>query len=60
MKVSRSMFGKVKQISKTSNRRSGMTLTELMCCIAIISILAAMYMGALGKAYKFAKQALGH
>ncbi|MGD1019393.1 MAG: prepilin-type N-terminal cleavage/methylation domain-containing protein [Verrucomicrobiia bacterium] len=46
-------------MSKTSNGRSGMTLTELMCCIAIIAILAAMYMGGLGKAYKRAKQAIG-
>ncbi len=31
--------------------KSGMTLTELLCVILIISILAAMYLGAISKAY---------
>lgn len=37
----------------------GMSLMELLCVIAIISILAAMYLGAIAKAfihvYKFLK-----
>ena len=32
---------------------------ELMCCLAIISILAAMYLGAIGKAYQMIKKVLG-
>jgi prepilin-type N-terminal cleavage/methylation domain-containing protein len=46
-------------MSKARNRRSGMTLMELMCCLAIISILAAMYLGAIGQAYKMIKRVLG-
>jgi prepilin-type N-terminal cleavage/methylation domain-containing protein len=33
------------------NRKLGMTLTELSVTLLIISILAAMYLGAIGKAY---------
>ena len=29
---------------RTHDRRSGMTLMELMCCLAIIAIIAAMYL----------------
>ena len=42
------------------NRRSGMTLIELMCCIAIIALLAAMYMGTIGAVYKFIKHSLAN
>ena len=42
------------------NRRSGMTLMELMCCLAIISIIAAMYLGVIGKAYQMIKRVLGN
>jgi prepilin-type N-terminal cleavage/methylation domain-containing protein len=46
-------------MAKMRNRRSGMTLMELMCCIAIISILAAMYLGVIGTVYKTIKRVLG-
>jgi prepilin-type N-terminal cleavage/methylation domain-containing protein len=36
---------------KGVNRKLGMTLAELLVTLLIISILAAMYLGAIGKAY---------
>jgi len=41
------------------HRVFGMTLIELLCVIAIISILAAMYLGAIAKAYIHVKKVLG-
>ena len=38
--------------------RLGVTLMEMLCCIAIISILAALYLGAIGKAYVHIKKFL--
>ena len=40
------------------SRVEGMTLAELLCCIAIISILAAMYLGAIAKAFVHIKKLL--
>jgi prepilin-type N-terminal cleavage/methylation domain-containing protein len=37
----------------------GFSLTELLCVIAIISILAAMYMGAIAKVFIHVKKVLG-
>ena len=36
-----------------------MTLTELLCVIAIISILAALYLGGVAKAFVNIKRFLG-
>ena len=36
----------------------GMTLTELLCVILVISILAAMYLGAISRAYVHIKKFL--
>ena len=41
-------------------RNSGFSLVELLCFIAIISILAAMYFGAIAKAFVHVKKILGH
>lgn len=41
------------------HRIFGMTLMELLCVIAIISILAAMYLGAIAKAVIHVKKVLG-
>jgi len=47
-------------MEKRRNRAAGMTLTELLCVIAIISILAALYLGGIASAFahikKFLKQ----
>jgi len=43
---------------KSWRRADGMTLAELLCCIAIISILAAMYLGAIANAYVHIKKFL--
>ena len=40
----------------TYNRKNGMTLIELLCCIAIIAILAAMYLGVIGHVYHVIKR----
>lgn len=40
-------------------RRSGLTLTELLCVVAIIGILSAMYLGAISKAFARIKAFLG-
>lgn len=34
------------------NRKSGMSMMELLCVIAIISILAALYLGAIARAFR--------
>jgi prepilin-type N-terminal cleavage/methylation domain-containing protein len=34
-----------------TNRKSGMSLTELLCVIAIIAILASLYLGAIARAF---------
>ena len=44
---------------KIVNHRLGMTLMELLCSLLIISLLAAMYLGAIGKAYVWIKRVLG-
>jgi prepilin-type N-terminal cleavage/methylation domain-containing protein len=44
--------------TKRRDRTSGMTLAELLCCIAIISILAAMYLGAIADAFVHIKKFL--
>lgn len=36
---------------KNTNRKSGMSLTELLCVIAIIAILASLYLGVIAKAF---------
>jgi prepilin-type N-terminal cleavage/methylation domain-containing protein len=41
-------------------RKSGYSLIELLCVFAIISILAAMYFGAIAKAFIHVKKVLGH
>jgi prepilin-type N-terminal cleavage/methylation domain-containing protein len=40
-------------------REDGMSLTELLCVILIISILASLYLGAISKAYVHIKKFLG-
>ena len=41
------------------SRTTGWTLTELLCVIAIIGILLALYLGAIGKAFVHVKNFLG-
>ncbi len=36
---------------KMASRRNGMSLTELLCVIAIIAILASLYLGAIARAF---------
>ena len=43
---------------KGVNGRFGMTLTELLVTLLVISILAAMYLGAIAKAYIYIKKFL--
>jgi len=38
-------------MKKIRNRLAGMTLTELLCVIAIIAILASLYLGAILRAF---------
>jgi len=37
--------------SKSANRKSGLTLTELLCVITIIAILSALYLGAIARVF---------
>ena len=41
-------------------RKHGLTLIELLCVIAIIGILAAMYFGVLSKVFVHVKKMMGH
>ena len=40
--------------------KKGYSLTELLCVIAIIGILAGLYLGVIGKAFIHAKKVLDH
>lgn len=42
------------------NRKRGATLMELMCVIAIIAILAALYLGVISKTFIHVKKVLGN
>ena len=42
------------------HQRSGMTLLELLCVIAIIAIIAAMYVGVIARAFIHVEHVLGH
>jgi prepilin-type N-terminal cleavage/methylation domain-containing protein len=44
---------------REQHRAHGVTLTELLCVIVIISILAALYLGAIAKAFVHVKKFLG-
>ena len=46
-------------LGKIVHERNGLTLTELLCVIGIISILAAIYMGAILKAFLHVKHTFG-
>ena len=39
-------------MDQRQKRRAGLTLTELLCVITIILILAALYLPSIAKAYK--------
>jgi prepilin-type N-terminal cleavage/methylation domain-containing protein len=43
-----------------SQQRSGVTLVELLCVIAIIVILAALSLGPIFKAFAHAKKVIGN
>jgi prepilin-type N-terminal cleavage/methylation domain-containing protein len=38
-------------MTRTSKRLAGWTLTELVCVIALIAILASMYLGVIARAF---------
>jgi len=38
-------------MAKITRRKSGMSLTELLCVMAIIAILASLYLGAIVRAF---------
>jgi prepilin-type N-terminal cleavage/methylation domain-containing protein len=38
-------------MKKIQKRLAGLTLTELLCVMAIITILAAMYLGVISRAF---------
>jgi prepilin-type N-terminal cleavage/methylation domain-containing protein len=40
-------------------RNQGLSLIELLCAMAIISILVAIYVGVIGKAFLHVKKVLG-
>ena len=44
---------------RTQPGRNGLSLMELLCVIAIIAILAAMYLGSVSKAFLHVKKVLG-
>ena len=41
-----------------AHQRTGWSMTELLCVMAIISILAAMYLGVIAKAFIHVKKVL--
>jgi prepilin-type N-terminal cleavage/methylation domain-containing protein len=42
------------------HQRSGLTLIELLCVIAIIAIMAALYLGVIAKAFHHILKVLGN
>jgi prepilin-type N-terminal cleavage/methylation domain-containing protein len=42
------------------HRESGMSLIELLCVIAIIAILLALYLGPMSRAFVHVKKVLGN
>jgi prepilin-type N-terminal cleavage/methylation domain-containing protein len=52
--------GQISGMAPSEHRQKiGMTLTELLCVIAIIAILVAIYLGAIAKAFIHIKKVLG-
>ena len=47
-------------VIREPHRKRGLTLMELLCVIAIIAILAVMYLGALCKGFVHVKKVLGN
>jgi prepilin-type N-terminal cleavage/methylation domain-containing protein len=47
-------------LGKIVRRSSGLTLMELLCVIAIISIIAAIYLGVIFKAFLHVKHKFGN
>jgi prepilin-type N-terminal cleavage/methylation domain-containing protein len=45
-------------MARNQNRKSGLTLIELLCVIGIIAILAALYLGVISKAFVKSKAAI--
>jgi prepilin-type N-terminal cleavage/methylation domain-containing protein len=45
-------------MKRTQERLAGLTLTELLCVMAVITILAAMYLGAVIRAFVRVKKFL--
>lgn len=43
-----------------SRQGFGMTLIELLCVMAIIAIIAAMYFGVISRAFVHVKTTIGH
>ena len=52
--------GPIPHMANSGQRKKGMSLIELLCVIAIILILAAMYLGSISKAFIHVKKVLGN
>ena len=46
-------------MTKPRPRKHGMSMIELLCVMAIIGILAALYLGVIAKALQHVKKVLG-
>jgi prepilin-type N-terminal cleavage/methylation domain-containing protein len=54
------MRNRVSFLLRPPRRQKALTLTELLCVIAIISILLAMYLPVIAKAFLKVKNLVGH
>ena len=50
----------IERMAKPEHRKHGLSMIELLCVIAIIAILLALYLGPISKAFVHVKKVMGN